>query len=867
MTKMLRMQIRLAVVMGLLAFNLNLSFAQAVKFDKGAKLKTAPALRELQDPPVNARVQARQSVDLQKTNSLQIENGYVIIDAVADAADGTALLNQLKQLGLIKGAVYGRMVSGYFPIDKIDQLENVKALHNVTPAYKPILNAGVVVTQGDRSLLTDAARQTYVVSGKGSKIGIISDSYGSDSAGVAAGIASGDLPADVQILGDVTGGTDEGRAMTEIVHDIAPGAKKAFHTANGGQANFANGILKLADAGCNIIVDDVRYLSEPMFQDGIIAQAVDQVASNNVSYFSSAGNYARQSYQAAFKNSGQSVIIEGVNYGIAHDFGAGDIRQSIRIPARGTTNLWLQWDNPFFSVSGAPGARTDIDILFFFNGTLFTTLSSLRDNVGGDPWEAIQASSTTGATIEIAIVKYSGPDPSIIKWVEYGSATPLEHITNSSTVYGHSNAAGSIAVGASAWYNTPQFNQNLTAPVINSFSSLGGTPVFITPTGVNTGFDESKIRLKPEVVGPDAVNTTFFGSDSRFDTDTYPNFSGTSAAAPHIAAVAALMQEASKHTLTRAMVLEKLIASTIDMNDPGTPGFDTGFDFRTGWGFVQAHQAVESSNPACVNDTEAPTVLAAGFVLELPASGTRTIEAADIDYGSYDNCGIASMTIDRATFTCANLGANLVTLTVTDLRGHVAKKTVTVQVVDRYAPTILAAGFVLDLPTSGTRTIEAADIDYGSTDNCGIASMTIDRATFTCADLGPQLVTITVTDSNGNSSSQTVTVMVVPGSSNCSGIIASIPTSAAKTGVTEKIDNSFKLEAYPNPTAERLTIRVNKLEPNATVNVYTTTGASILSQRLTSTEQTLNLSAAPAGIYLVRVYNGSVLSTKRIVKN
>src|SRR3712207_8995845 len=38
--------------------------------------------------------------------------------------------------------------------------------------------------------------------------------------------------------------------------------------------SFAKGILDLQKAGCNIITDDIAYFAEPMFQDGIIAQAV-----------------------------------------------------------------------------------------------------------------------------------------------------------------------------------------------------------------------------------------------------------------------------------------------------------------------------------------------------------------------------------------------------------------------------------------------------------------------------------------------------------------------------------------------------------------------------------------------------------------
>ena len=161
-------------------------------------------------------------------------------------------------------------------------------------------------------------------------------------------------------------------------------------------------------------------------------------------------------------------------------------------------------------------------------------------------------------------------------------------------------------------------------------------------------------------------------------------------------------------------------------------------------------------------DTTPPVIRAAGFVTALESNGTRTIEAGDVDYGSFDTCsGIASLTISPRTFTCANIGPNPVTITVTDNAGNSASETVTVVIVDNTAPVVLAAGLQINL-INGTRTIEAADIDYGSYDACGsIASLTLSKTTFTCANVGPNQVTLTVRDNSGNTATQTVTVLVV----------------------------------------------------------------------------------------------------------
>jgi hypothetical protein len=179
-------------------------------------------------------------------------------------------------------------------------------------------------------------------------VGVLSDSY-DQQGGAAADVGSGDLPAGLLVLddnaecGDIITPqlcTDEGRAMLQIVHDVAPSADLAFHTAFNGFAGFANGIVDLANAGADVIVDDVMYLGEPMFMDGVIAQAVDQAEGMGAVYFSAAGNQARNSYEHAFVNSGEILYIDvgGLSLpgGPMHDFDPGpgvDVMQAHTVPA------------------------------------------------------------------------------------------------------------------------------------------------------------------------------------------------------------------------------------------------------------------------------------------------------------------------------------------------------------------------------------------------------------------------------------------------------------------------------------------------------------------------------------------------------
>jgi hypothetical protein len=98
---------------------------------------------------------------------------------------------------------------------------------------------------------------------------------------------------------------DEGRAILQIIEDLAPKAQLGFATAIFGEVDFANNIKALKDTfGADIICDAVIYFDEPMFQDGILAQAVDYVASKGVAYFSAAGNApAIQSYASTYYQS------------------------------------------------------------------------------------------------------------------------------------------------------------------------------------------------------------------------------------------------------------------------------------------------------------------------------------------------------------------------------------------------------------------------------------------------------------------------------------------------------------------------------------------------------------------------------------
>lgn len=161
-----------------------------------------------------------------------------------------------------------------------------------------------------------------------------------------------------------------------------------------------------------------------------------------------------------------------------------------------------------------------------------------------------------------------------------------------------------------------------------------------------------------------------------------------------------------------------------------------------------------------VSDNIPPIVACQNITLQLDATGNASIVALDVDSGSTDFCGIASRSIDVNSFDCNDIGANTVVLIVTDTSGNSASCNAIVTVEDSIGPAVQCQNITVQLDTSGTATIAASDIDNGSTDSCGIATLDIDQIFFSCANIGSNNVTLTVTDVNGNSSSCTAIVTV-----------------------------------------------------------------------------------------------------------
>ncbi len=239
----------------------------------------------------------------------------------------TELLPILTSLGFVNQVPEDEAsmtIAGFFPIINllaIDEL--VTTVNQARPAFPPVRLVGTTTTQGDRALRSDLVRLGYDLTGEGAKVCILSDSYNTL---LAAGgdVTSGDLPGvgnpfghekPVQLLQEYPWGTgsDEGRAMAQIVHDVAPEAELVFRTAFITAGDFAAGIRQSQAAGCNIIVDDVTYYTEEYYEDGKVARAVNEVTALGASYFTAAGNFGYKSFEGIFT----PMTINGLE---AHDY-------------------------------------------------------------------------------------------------------------------------------------------------------------------------------------------------------------------------------------------------------------------------------------------------------------------------------------------------------------------------------------------------------------------------------------------------------------------------------------------------------------------------------------------------------------------
>src|SRR3954452_20835685 len=399
-----------------------MSAAQARAADPGAQIAALQKIKRSLSP-AERKLDSKLAVDLRTKKVSTVDVDIRVRRADAD------LVPRLRQLGAnvryvsphsgaIRAAVPASAVRTIATWGEVERVDPAAQATTMRIGGKPTTKeerganaeavrraAAAVVSEGVAAHGVNTAFARDKVTGTGVKVCVLSD--GVDS--LSASQASGELPADVDVLAGEEGEGDEGTAMLEIVHDMAPGAKLGFATAFTSDASFADNIRALRfDAGCDVIADDVVYYNESPFQDGPIAQSVNAVTADGALYFTSAGNEGYTiddtsgNYENDFRGSGRSV---GKFAGEAHDFDPGpavQVFEPLSDDSSAGVPVTLWWADPL------GGAADDYDLyLFDAAGTLVDFSQDVQDG-DDDPYELLGTPPSGGVGLRLAVVRFSG---------------------------------------------------------------------------------------------------------------------------------------------------------------------------------------------------------------------------------------------------------------------------------------------------------------------------------------------------------------------------------------------------------------------------------------------------------------------------
>lgn len=459
---------------------------------------------------------------------------------------------------------------------ELANLANDAAILKISPIIREaeVHNVGSKTSAGDTLLGVKAARDQFSVNGSGKSVCVISDGV----EGVPASQASGDLPASVEVCPQSPGSGAEGTAMLEIVHDLAPGAGLGFCSARGGLLDAIKWSAQQANGGkgCNVIVDDFSDLTEPRFQISSEMEYINKdLKQKGITYVSSAGNFAFNNYRTYFRDADFSGRTASAGF---HDFGRAAGQESelgfpIFVTPNGRSAVVLQWSEPFgkatsdFAIKAALAGGQDISAA----DSPFTVDFESDDvqNGTGDPLEAVVVTNKTDKLQLFFVTVNRKTGRNLVEIGlrnngNLGSVFATNFRNTAGSIAGHNGAANAISVAAVDASN-PGLNE------IQGFSSRGA---------VLTNFDvdgnrQFRFEFKPDITATDGVEVTGNGG---FPT----TFFGTSASAPHIAAIAALVKNISPNANV-ASVLK------FSADDKGAPGPDDIW----GFGLVNTQRALQ----------------------------------------------------------------------------------------------------------------------------------------------------------------------------------------------------------------------------------------------------------------------------------
>jgi hypothetical protein len=518
---------------------------------------------------------------------LGVADGKVLVDVYL-TSDPVAAARDLEALGMEISATAREprpVVEGLLPLDSLVAASKLADAEAVIAPLPAEVDVGSVTSQGVGAHNIPAAAEIGAGDGASVDVGVISDSIDQVDGGVAASQATGDLPgATIVLKDDPVEPTDEGRAMAEIVYDEAPGLNSILFASGtiGGPVGKADSINQLVANGADVITDDIVHFGEPFFQDGVIAQAVDNAKAAGVAYFASAGNRARQSYESTYRDNGG-----------LHDFDPGpgvDTSSCFDKPVPpedtlppglnppGELTIVLDWDEPVGNVT------TDIDLRMTDGMGNELDISNANSPAIGDPKEFVtyRNDGPTPVTPCIEIRRSSGSRSPFVKWIQldnYAAGIPQFNTASDTINPDAASARGAIAVAA---MNYADFGLNTP----ESFSSRGPKTRFFDAAG--NRFATPLILNKPELTAADRVSTSVPG---------FTAFAGTSAASPSAAGIATILRSTNpKATVNHiySVMTDPLNAITCTSANPLQD---------CGAGFILADRAVSSLDRTPIKPT------------------------------------------------------------------------------------------------------------------------------------------------------------------------------------------------------------------------------------------------------------------------
>lgn len=480
--------------------------------------------------------------------------------------------------------INNNLFTAWVEISKLQYLEQMNEVLSIQLVNAPKFK---IDSEGDQFHRADLVRSlSNGTTGQGIKVGVISD--GVDH--LSESVSKGALNPGVTVLSNTVGG-DEGTAMLEVVHALAPNASLYFHDSGNNIIAFNQAIDDLVAAGCKIIVDDVLWITEPFFEDGTVASHVkDVIDSKGIIYVSAAGNSGSSHYIGYYMNDGDNF----------NDFGFyGNDRRIkymyMNIKPGETANLVLQWDDPFNN------STNDYDLYLLNTKDLSVLSCSSADQTGSGskPLEVIQYTNTTSTDIdaEIDIYNYNGQAASKNLDLYIYGHNYADNVVSHNSIFGQAAVPGVITAAAVDVAN-PQWAA--------SYSSQG--PVSML---------DGSSRQKPDISGATGVTVSGAGG---FPT----TFTGTSAAAPHIAAIAALLW-AKDPTMTNTTIRNLILNNAVDY---GTDGFD----YFGGYGKADAYNSYLPLARLPKAIIKSDTTTYKGFKVQLDGSNSSVGRGPSLTY-------------------------------------------------------------------------------------------------------------------------------------------------------------------------------------------------------------------------------------------